>query len=205
VILFIYLLISVIWGGLDLLTGQIYVGIASIVAPALCVFGASGLKGSLIGSLVTRERHHLVIGILGSLIFVGGGLTLASHSEFDFSIFGVTIRGIYWCIAGVFLGWGLTTRRHVPLPAISKSPSLERAQAFLGMKVEEILSQFGQPLKVSHNESVKGPFKIYVFDETKGREKMFTIRDGEDVVSGGMYEGVIFDNEGVLFDTKDKS
>ncbi len=78
---------------------------------------------------------------------------------------------------------------HKPFP-------LARAEAFLGMNAEEMLSEFGQPLKISNgNNASDGPFKIYVFDETKGRETMFTIWEREGVVRGGMYEGVLFDAE----------
>ena len=77
-----------------------------------------------------------------------------------------------------------------------KTGALKSAEAFLGMTPEVMLAEFGQPLEVSEGSNIDdGPFKIYSFDKTKGRETFFTIWEREGVVNGGMFKGVPFSYE----------
>lgn len=76
---------------------------------------------------------------------------------------------------------------------VYKPKPLQRAEAFIGMSPEEMLAEFGKPLEVSEGaNATDGPFKIYSFDKTKGRETFFSIWQSDGTVSGGMFEGVSF-------------
>ena len=71
-------------------------------------------------------------------------------------------------------------------------PTQAEANAFVGLKEQELISRLGQPIRVRNETSPDGPFKMLIFSETKGKETFFTILASDGVVSDGYYRGVLF-------------
>jgi hypothetical protein len=107
-LLYIYVLLTVLMGISALWKGAIYPGIAGIVGPTLCWFAASGLKGSLTVGTSSQKFGGLVTAIL----FVAGGLGVVYHSGYWVGLFGYEFTGVIWCIVGLAAGWISTTRQH---------------------------------------------------------------------------------------------
>jgi len=107
-LLYIYMVLTVLMGISALWKGAIYPGVAGIVGPTLCWFAASGLKGSLmVGTTVQR------LGGLGAAtLFVAVGLGIVYHSGYWVTLYGYELSGVTWCVVGFALGWISTTRQH---------------------------------------------------------------------------------------------
>ncbi len=107
-LLYIYMLLTVVMGVSALSKGAIYPGIAGIVGPTLCWFAASGLKGSLMVGTSSQK-----FGGLGAAIaFVAVGLGIVYHSGYWVGLFGYQFTGVTWCVVGLVVGWISTTRQH---------------------------------------------------------------------------------------------
>jgi hypothetical protein len=123
-ILFLFSVLTFILGVKSMFTGGFYLGFAMLVGPALCVWAGSGLKGSIIGGLRDRQFTQVLVGLIGAVLFVGGGILLAWHSGFWVGLFGLTISGPYWCLIGLAIGWFSTQSQHVPAPASTPASEL---------------------------------------------------------------------------------
>jgi hypothetical protein len=123
-ILFLFTVCTLVLGVKTMFTGSFYLGFATLFGTALCVWAGSGLKGSIIGGLRDRQFNQLLVGLIGALLFVGGGIFLAWHSGFNVGLFGLTVSGPYWCLIGLAIGWFSTQGQHVPPPASTASSEL---------------------------------------------------------------------------------
>ncbi|NBQ47449.1 MAG: hypothetical protein EBU33_03215 [Sphingobacteriia bacterium] len=76
------------------------------------------------------------------------------------------------------------TRKENPTP-------LDQAlSSFLGMTIEELKNEFGEPLEIiEKSNATDGKFKLYSFSKEKGKETYFTIWDSDGKVESGMYQG----------------
>jgi hypothetical protein len=107
-LVYIYMVLTLVMGVSALWKGAIYPGIAGIVAPALCWFAASGLKGSLMVGTPLQK-----LGGLGAAIaFVGVGVGIVYHSGYWIGFFGYEFTGVTWSLVGLVAGWIGTTRQH---------------------------------------------------------------------------------------------
>jgi hypothetical protein len=107
-LVYIYMLLTAAIGISALWKGAIYPGIAGIVGPTLCWFGASGIKGSLMVGTSSQKLGGLAAGIA----FVAIGLGLVYNSGYWIGLFGHEFSGVTWCVVGLVAGWISTTRQH---------------------------------------------------------------------------------------------
>ncbi len=106
-LLYIYMLLTVLMGISALAKGAIYPGIAGIIGPSLCWYAASGLKGSL----MVGDRSQKLGGITGAIILLTVGLGIVYHSGYWIGLWGHPLSGITWCVVGFAVGWISTTRK----------------------------------------------------------------------------------------------
>lgn len=107
-LLYIYMLMTVLMGISAAWKGAIYPGVAGIVGPALCWFAASGLKGSLVVGNIAQKLG----GVGAAILFVAAGLGIVYHSGYWVALYGYELSGITWCLVGFAVGWISTTRQH---------------------------------------------------------------------------------------------
>lgn len=70
------------------------------------------------------------------------------------------------------------------------TPQEQALSSFLGMTIEELKNEFGEPLEITEKSNADdGKFKLYSFSKEKGKETFFTIWDSDGKVSSGMYQG----------------
>jgi len=112
-VMYLYMVMTLLIGGLLIWKGGIYPGIAGIVGPTLSWFAAAGLKGSLMVGATPQKLAGL--GLAGAFLAVGIGLVY--HSGYWVEIFGYQLSGISWCIIGFIVGWASTTREHATAKA----------------------------------------------------------------------------------------
>jgi hypothetical protein len=91
-----------------LFKGALYPGMAGIVGPMLCLFGVSGLKGSL----MVGTQSQKVGGLAAAIACVGAGLGLVYHSGYWVTLFSHELTGVTWCVIGLIVGYVATTRTH---------------------------------------------------------------------------------------------
>lgn len=81
--------------------GAIYVGIAGIAGPTICLMAAPALKGALqLGGPGDKLESAAV-----ALLFTAVGAGLTYHSGYGLGIWGHHVSGITWCLLGSFVGW----------------------------------------------------------------------------------------------------
>ncbi len=71
-----------------------------------------------------------------------------------------------------------------------KSATQAEANAFGSMAKDALIEQLGEPVRTARTEISGGGFTTLFYDERKPTRTAFVIRDGETVVSGGIYKGV---------------
>jgi hypothetical protein len=80
---------------------SILVGLAALIACALCYAGAAGFMGSL---LARHEKGYRVIDLLGigclGLIVIAVGLAIMFWSGFSIHAFGIGVGGVTWALLG---------------------------------------------------------------------------------------------------------
>ena len=106
-LLYIYILMTVIMGIAAISKGAVYPGIAGIVGPTVCWFAASGLKGSLIAGDLSQK----LFGIAAATVTLALGLGIVYHSGYRVGLFGHWYTGVTWCIVGFAVGWISTNRQ----------------------------------------------------------------------------------------------
>jgi hypothetical protein len=114
-----YMLLTLAMAGSALWKGAIYPGIAGLVGPTLCLFAASGLKGSF---MVGTSREKLA-GVTGAIACVAVGIIY--HSGYSIGLFGYEFTGVTWCLVGLVVGWIGTSRRHAAMGP--RGPKWKRA------------------------------------------------------------------------------
>src|SRR5262245_29435870 len=107
-LIYVYMLLTVIMGLSALFKGAIYPGIAGVVGPMLCWWAASGFKGSLIIGTSSQKLG----GLIGATVYVAVGIGIVNHSGYWVWLFGYGFTGVTWCLVGLAAGWFGTTRRH---------------------------------------------------------------------------------------------
>jgi len=105
---FIYMILSILLGVSAIFSGSLYAGISGIIGPMMCWFAVSGLKGSLMVGTSSQKLW----GIISAIVFIGIGIGIVYDSGFWVKIYGVSFRGITWCLIGLVVGWISTTRQH---------------------------------------------------------------------------------------------
>lgn len=108
-LIYIYMLLALVTGGSAYWNGAVYAGVAGIVGPILCLFAASGLKGSL----MKGTQQQKIAGSAAAVLFVAIGMGVVYHSGFWVGFFGYEFSGIIWCLIGLVVGWIATRRQHV--------------------------------------------------------------------------------------------
>ena len=80
---------------------SILVGLAALVACALCYAGAAGVMGSL---LARHEKGYRVTDLLGigclALIVIATGSAIMFWSGFSIRAFGIEVGGVTWALLG---------------------------------------------------------------------------------------------------------
>ena len=71
-----------------------------------------------------------------------------------------------------------------------QSATQAEANAFGSMAKDALIEKLGEPVRTARTEISGGGFTTLFYDERKPTRTAFVIRDGETVVSGGMYKGV---------------
>ena len=107
-LLYIYMLIAVLAGISALVKGAVYAGIAGIVAPMLCWWAASGLKGSLMVGTTSQK----IGGLAAAIMFAAVGFGLVYHSGYWVSLLGYDLTGVTWCAIGIVVGFIATKKEH---------------------------------------------------------------------------------------------
>jgi hypothetical protein len=107
-LVYIYMLLTLVMGISALMKGAIYPGIAGLIGPTLCWFATSGLKGSLIAGTSGQKLG----GLTAAIAFIAVGILIVYHSGYWVGLFGYTFTGVTWCIVGLVAGWISTTSRH---------------------------------------------------------------------------------------------
>jgi hypothetical protein len=78
----------------------------------------------------------------------------------------------------------------LPLPAgTSSQPIQKEANALVGLRKQELISIFGQPITDKHNDSPDGPFERIVFNDSKGTETFFMLFEKDGTYDGVFYPG----------------
>jgi hypothetical protein len=84
-----------------MLKGAFVVGIAALVACALCYAAAAGFMGSL---LARREKRYRTIDLFGigaiGLLIIAAGSALMIWSGFSLRLYDVEISGLTWALLG---------------------------------------------------------------------------------------------------------
>jgi hypothetical protein len=104
---YIYMVLTIVMGGAAIFKGAVYPGIAGIVGPALCLFAASGTRGSLL----VGTRSQKISGLATGAVFALVGFGLVYHSGYWVGIFGYELAGVTWCATGAVVGYISTTKR----------------------------------------------------------------------------------------------
>ena len=74
-----------------------------------------------------------------------------------------------------------------------KTEMILKAEEFIGMTCQRMLSLMGQPLEVTTGSHPSdGSFKLYNYSKEKGKETYFTIWDSDGIIDNGMYKGTYF-------------
>ena len=107
-LLYIYMVIAVLAGISAVVKGAVYAGIVGIVAPMLCWWAASGLKGSL----MVGTPGQKIGGLAAAIAFAAAGFGLVYHSGYWVSLFGYDLTGVTWCAIGGVVGFIATKREH---------------------------------------------------------------------------------------------
>jgi hypothetical protein len=107
-LVYIYMLLTLLMGVSALWEGALYAGIAGIVGPSLCWFAASGLKGSLLVGTFAQK----LAGFGAAIAFVTIGIGIVYHSGYWVGVFGHKFSGVTWCLVGLVAGWISTKRQH---------------------------------------------------------------------------------------------
>src|SRR2546425_13223215 len=107
-LVYIYMVLTVVMGISALVKGATYPGIAGIVGPTLCWFAASGLKGSLMVGTTGQKLG----GLAAAIVFTAAGIGLVYHSGYWVGLFGYDLTGVTWCVIGLVAGWISTSRKH---------------------------------------------------------------------------------------------
>ena len=71
-----------------------------------------------------------------------------------------------------------------------KSATPAEANAFGSMAKDALIEKLGEPVRTARTEISGGGFTTLFYDERKPTRTAFVIRDGETVISGGIYKGV---------------
>ncbi len=73
-------------------------------------------------------------------------------------------------------------------PGVKKGP--KEGDRFLGMTLDQLSTALGSPHRIITNtNATDGEFKVVSFDDTKGKETLFTIWTADGFASGGQYKG----------------
>ncbi len=107
-LVYIYMVLSVILGVSAMFSGAIYAGISGIIGPMLCWFAVSGLKGSLMVGTSSQKLW----GAIAAIFFIAIGIGIVYDSGFWIKMYGISFRGVTWCLIGLVVGWISTTRQH---------------------------------------------------------------------------------------------
>ncbi|THJ20411.1 MAG: hypothetical protein CAF44_012310 [Nitrospira sp. CG24D] len=107
-LIYTYILLTLMMGGSALWNGAVYAGVAGIVGATMCWFAASGLKGSL----MVGTRPQKIAGFAAAVLFIVIGMGVVYHSGFWIGFFGYEFSGVIWCLIGLAAGWIATKRRH---------------------------------------------------------------------------------------------
>ena len=102
----IYLFTNLFTGGGVLLDGEFLLSLKLFFGPIICLFSGSGLKGSLLVSLLKRNFKDLIIGIFMCLIFLLISYLIYMKNGFHVNIpyFGI-VSGYIWCLIGFSIGF----------------------------------------------------------------------------------------------------
>ena len=71
-----------------------------------------------------------------------------------------------------------------------KSATQAEASAFDSMAKDALIEKLGEPVRTAHTDVPGDGFTTLFYDERKPTRTAFVIRDGETVISGGIYKGV---------------
>lgn len=101
IIILIYWTLTIVVCIQTMLTSSLVVGLAALVACALCYWGAAAFMGSLIARREHGYRGTDLVGI-GSLalILIVAGSALMAWSGFSLRAFDVEISGVAWTFLG---------------------------------------------------------------------------------------------------------
>jgi len=102
----IYLFTNLFNGGAVLLDGKFLLSLKLFFGPIICLFSGSGLKGSLLVSLLQRNFKDLIIGIFMCLIFLLISYLIYMKNGFQMNLayFGL-VSGYIWCLIGFSIGF----------------------------------------------------------------------------------------------------
>jgi hypothetical protein len=100
-LILVFWIVTIITCALDMFRTSAVVGLAALVACALCYAGAAGFMGAL---LARRANKHRVIDLVGmgaiALPAVAAGAALMWWSGFSLRLFGIEIGGVAWALLG---------------------------------------------------------------------------------------------------------
>jgi hypothetical protein len=105
VVIYMYMLLTLVTGLWAIWQGEILAGIAGIVGPTLCWFAASSLKGSL---LMGDSRQKLGASA-GATVVIAAALGSVYYADYWIELWSLAISGVIWCGVGFIVGWVSTT------------------------------------------------------------------------------------------------
>jgi hypothetical protein len=106
VLIYAYMVLTLLAGLLAIWRDGALAGIAGIIGPTLCWFAASGLKGSLL----MGDSQQKLGGLGGAVATVAAGAGMVYYTGYLVEIWSLAIDGVIWCVVGFITSWISTTR-----------------------------------------------------------------------------------------------
>lgn len=113
-LLYIYILVSVLTSIVAFTRGELSVGLVGLLAPNLCWFAGSGIRGSLMVGTRSQILAGCAMGVASIAIAIG----LSAYFGYALVFVGYKVAGIYWCCLGLVVGWLAVTRRDAERPVL---------------------------------------------------------------------------------------
>jgi len=105
-----YVILVIITGYSSLDSTTLGVSISGFIAPLIALFGGSGVRGSLYGTISQK-----IAGLTMGAIFLVGSLYWISLTGFYVNMFNVIITGKLWVLTGFVVGVLFTSKKYAEI------------------------------------------------------------------------------------------